>query len=196
MVKKEILKEKHTIGVYIIFGNNGKIYVGSSKDLKRRLLEHFNNLIKNKHENPKLQNYVNKHGISNLKYCVAHDNLSTVIEARTIERQYIRQFNTFKNGFNCTDQVLMNDTIPENIRKIISEKAKLRQTDPSIKIKLSIQNSGSNNPMSKLTIEDVTYIRSNFIRVGNKISNINELATKFNISAASIRRVINYETYK
>lgn len=41
---------------------NGKIYIGSSKNIHKRLQIHKRELIKNKHLNPKLQAAWNKHG--------------------------------------------------------------------------------------------------------------------------------------
>lgn len=50
-------------GVYQIVNNvNGKCYVGSSINLHTRRLRHFNDLLKNKHENEHLQRAYNKYG--------------------------------------------------------------------------------------------------------------------------------------
>lgn len=49
-------------GIYFIINIiTQKYYVGSSKDIKRRVRCHFNNLDKNKHINPYLQNSYNKY---------------------------------------------------------------------------------------------------------------------------------------
>jgi group I intron endonuclease len=47
---------------------NGKVYIGSSIDLKRRENEHFNFLRKNKHYNRYLQRAWNKYGEENFKF--------------------------------------------------------------------------------------------------------------------------------
>lgn len=50
-------------GIYKIENEvNGRVYYGSSIDLKRRKREHFNALKKRKHSNPFLQNDFNKYG--------------------------------------------------------------------------------------------------------------------------------------
>ena len=43
------------------------IYIGSSKNLYSRLMEHRNHLLNNKHKNDFLQNVSNKHGVENLE---------------------------------------------------------------------------------------------------------------------------------
>jgi len=53
---------ERTSGVYKITSPNGKVYVGSSKDLKGRAMKHRSTLKRNAHKNPKLQNSWNKYG--------------------------------------------------------------------------------------------------------------------------------------
>ena len=47
-----------------------QIYIGSAIDISKRWNEHLYRLSKNKHENPRLQNHVNKYGISDLKFSI------------------------------------------------------------------------------------------------------------------------------
>lgn len=54
-------------GIYAIISHCNKIYVGSSKNLRSRIKNHKNDLLKNKHCNPKLQRHVNKYGVHTLK---------------------------------------------------------------------------------------------------------------------------------
>ncbi len=53
------------IGIYKI-SYNEHIYIGSSKNLYMRLLEHRRDLSNNKHSNEYLQRLSNKYGIENL----------------------------------------------------------------------------------------------------------------------------------
>lgn len=56
-------------GIYIIKNNiNDKVYIGSTKNVKRRFYHHKYNLKKNKHSNPRLQKFYNKYGISSLEF--------------------------------------------------------------------------------------------------------------------------------
>jgi len=57
------------VGVYRIVNKvNGKIYIGSSADVNRRVKQHYNQLIGNNHENRYLQNACNKYGIENFEF--------------------------------------------------------------------------------------------------------------------------------
>lgn len=56
-------------GIYVIRHNeSGRTYVGSSKNVKRRISCHKNELKKNLHTNKSLQNYFNKYGIDSLSF--------------------------------------------------------------------------------------------------------------------------------
>jgi group I intron endonuclease len=62
-------------GIYkILCSKSGKFYIGSSQELTRRKIHHYNRLRANKHGNPHLQNSFNLYGESNiifnvLEYC-------------------------------------------------------------------------------------------------------------------------------
>ena len=56
-------------GVYKIYNKlNGRIYIGSAKELKNRYSGHLNSLLKNKHSNKFLQNDFNKCGSENFVF--------------------------------------------------------------------------------------------------------------------------------
>jgi group I intron endonuclease len=60
---------KNSCGIYKIVNNvNKKIYVGSSINLNKRKMEHFNKLKLNKHENSYLQRSFNKYGEKNFTF--------------------------------------------------------------------------------------------------------------------------------
>lgn len=175
-------------GVYLIQGKNCKIYVGSSINLKRRFKEHYRELKNKNHENPKLQNYINKYGIESISFCILKEGMGSLDEIRNLEKQMILELNSVKDGFNCTDQVLKGDKIPENIRKIISNKAKIRQSSKEVKFKLREQNLGVKNPASKFTIDDIISIRKS--NLSNK-----ELALLYKVNYYTIVRIKNKITY-
>ena len=57
------------IGVYTITNKlDGKMYVGSSKDIDSRIRRHKSDLKNNKHHNAKLQNAVNKYKLNNFNF--------------------------------------------------------------------------------------------------------------------------------
>jgi group I intron endonuclease len=77
---------------------NNKSYIGSTFDLKDRLIRHMHSLRKNKHHSIKLQNAYNKYGIENFYIEI----LKEVIEKdlHDVEVLYIEQFNSVKEGYN------------------------------------------------------------------------------------------------
>lgn len=66
-------------GIYKLSAG-GHIYIGSSKNLYARLIEHRRDLSKNKHNNQFLQNVCNKYGIENIdveivEYCLPEERI-------------------------------------------------------------------------------------------------------------------------
>jgi group I intron endonuclease len=58
-----------TSGIYKIVNEvNGKCYVGSSKNIKRRMHDHFISLTNGKHRNARLQNSWDRHGRDNFTF--------------------------------------------------------------------------------------------------------------------------------
>lgn len=88
-------------GVYIIRNiKNQKVYIGSSKNLKERILDHLNNLKKNKHRNTHLQNSYNKYGENNFFISIL-DHYSEY-PLHEIELEFINRFESIdpKYGYN------------------------------------------------------------------------------------------------
>lgn len=78
---------------------NGKVYIGSSVNMKQRKKQHFKKLKQQKHCNPKLQNAYNKYGEDNLVFEVVEIVLDKTI---LIEREqyYIDTLNAVNEGYN------------------------------------------------------------------------------------------------
>ncbi len=90
------------MGIYKIINKvDGKFYIGSSKELKRRKRVHFKNLKDNKHVNTHLQHAFNKYGEQNFKFEVIEytDDPSTLLD---LEQKWIDETNCYdKNvGYN------------------------------------------------------------------------------------------------
>jgi len=75
-------------GIYFIYNRiNGKTYLGSSKQIHKRIREHFGEMQRNCHGNSYLQNAYNKYGIRAFEFGVLEE---TLIEDRLkIEQQYL-----------------------------------------------------------------------------------------------------------
>lgn len=173
------------------YNNEDLLYIGSSKNMYKRCGEHLTMLKNNKHYNNKLQNYANKYGIENFRFCVhcVKDNIE-LSELRKLESKEIKFYDTFKNGFNLTENTICPNHIPTKEEKLkLSIKAKIRQSSPEVKERLRLQNSGTSNPNSKLSLDQIKSIRISLI--GNK-----ELSLLYKVSIKTIARVKQYKTYR
>lgn len=116
-------------GIYLIKNLiNGKVYIGSSKHITRRITTHKNHLLKNKHHSIKLQRAYNKYGIQNfeysiIQYCKPIDNIIN-------EQYWLDYLDSYKNGYNCLHKAGSN----------LGFKMK-----DETKLKLSIANKGKHN---------------------------------------------------
>lgn len=92
-------------GVYKITNLvNGKIYVGSSKDIESRWKQHRDKLNKGTHDNPHLQRAWGKYGEDNFKFEVIEECERTIQFER--EQFYLNMLNPFDdNGYNIVRQI-------------------------------------------------------------------------------------------
>ena len=110
---KQLLKKS---GVYKLSAG-GHVYVGSSKNLYARLIEHRRDLEKKEHSNDFLQKVANKYGINNIQvdiieYCEPKD--------RIVREKY--WIDELKSDMNFQDPV--NHTLSEASKKKLSESIK------------------------------------------------------------------------
>lgn len=86
-------------GVYkITQRSTGKVYVGSSVDIEKRIKSHFSMLTKNKHYNAKLQEAYNTGESDDFKYEVLTE--CTIKEMMLCENFWITELNAVDSGFN------------------------------------------------------------------------------------------------
>jgi group I intron endonuclease len=87
-----------------------KWYIGSSRQPNnRRKVEHFSKLRSGTHENKKLQGAANLHGVSSFIHLIIEeipDDLSDHIRLLRLEEFYIKEFSSFTNGYNNTDNTI------------------------------------------------------------------------------------------
>lgn len=90
------------IGVYCIKNtSNNKIYIGQSDDIKRRFRRHKTELRNDKHINVHLQNAWNKYGEKAFEFLIL-DITESIEGLDDLEKQYIKELDTFRNGYNRT----------------------------------------------------------------------------------------------
>ena len=98
----EELRGKNPCGIYLLRINN-KNYIGSSKNIKKRLRRHRTLLRNNKHDNNYLQNLYNKYRTCEYKIIEELDKNLTTKEIRVKEKEYIKLTN---NTVNFDDPVI------------------------------------------------------------------------------------------
>lgn len=81
---------------------NQKEYIGQTTNFSRRKQTHINNLRKNKHINKKLQNAWNKYGEENFKFIPHYFEVDTKQEVDDLEKEWIKNKNSYEDGYNLT----------------------------------------------------------------------------------------------
>jgi group I intron endonuclease len=88
-------------GIYLIRNKiTEKYYVGASIDINRRWTRHKDELNKNKHHSPKLQNSWNKYGDDKFDFIWVQQGCSNVLTK--LEQQWIDFCDSFNHGYNST----------------------------------------------------------------------------------------------
>lgn len=109
-------------GIYYIKNKtNGKIYIGSSKNIEKRIKQHKNDLINNKHKSQWLQFDYNKYGSEYFEYEV----LEEVMDNKDLlkrEKYYIEKYETIDKGYNTN--TALKDSKQDQL-KLLKEKYKL-----------------------------------------------------------------------
>lgn len=86
----------------IINKENGLRYIGKTINIKKRKDTHFRKLKNNEHVNSKLQNAWNKYGEEAFDFTYEVFDLENANELNTLEKIYIRKYNSYENGYNLT----------------------------------------------------------------------------------------------
>lgn len=146
---------------------NNRSYIGSSKNIIRRLKNHFSLLRHNKHGNQFIQRDFNKHGINNFLYeivylCKDHEDILK------IEQTYLDLLD-YNNCYNISKNASGGDILSYhwNRRDIINKIGNtLRKKYKNGEIKLPSRNGKSNS----MYIDGRSYKTKNCITCGVEIS--------------------------
>jgi group I intron endonuclease len=122
---------------------NNKFYIGSSKKLNKRLIDHFSRLRNNSHKNKHLQDSFNKYGEVNFQIDILEEfeNI-TAEELLDKEQEYLDSINDWRNCYNQT-----RDT--KYFGKITSEEYVRKENKTN-------QTLGENNPFYGKTHSEAT----------------------------------------
>lgn len=89
------------MGIYAIRSqDSNRIYIGSSKNVRKRLGEHANALRRNQHVNFKLSACYKKHSILAMEICLVCQCESKDLEC--METMWIKNLDCYRRGLNCT----------------------------------------------------------------------------------------------
>lgn len=99
---------------------NGKMYIGLSKNIRRRFKTHKNKLERGCHFNQHLQNAYNKYGKESFKFKVIEKRIS-VEKLGQKEKYYIDKFDTVKSGYNMKTGGYEGWKFSEEVKKKISK---------------------------------------------------------------------------
>ncbi|EQA7786884.1 NUMOD3 domain-containing DNA-binding protein [Acinetobacter baumannii] len=163
-------------GIYrIVNVNNGKCYVGSTKNFESRWNRHFRDLEKGNHCNIKLQRSYNKHG----KHAFKTEILEKIEYTRDLiierENYWINKLNSKIEGYNIADasfgDAISNHPNKEEIIKrrsdtAIKNNSKLTKEERSLKW----GKYGKSNPMFGKNHSEETKAKISEINKGNQYS--------------------------
>lgn len=167
-------------GIYSIVNLiNGKTYIGQTKDIYQRLINHRAQLRLNRHENSHLQRSFNKHGENSFKFDVLI--YCDLVKLTELEKYYINQYKEVYNIREATDNIIH----PK--RRPITEETRL---------KLSLAKKGESpsnlNWLQQSNRRKIAfYIHNELIEI---FDSCKDAANKFNISRKAFHYYIGLIT--
>lgn len=172
------------IGIYIVINNtNGKVYIGQSKTVERRLQEHKSALIHQRHFNKLLQESYNKD--NNFSFELLEEcSLESLDEKEVF---WIKKYNSTSMvyGYNIENGGKGPGRITEAIRA-----GKRGEKNPMFNKKLTkehldkliISSRGKNNKLTPKEVEEIKILLTQGV-------NLTELSQKYNTHVATIGKI-------
>lgn len=124
-------KFKNSAGIYSIINKlNGKMYIGSTKNLRKRCQEHYKMLINNKHHSKFLQNAFNKYGEKHFGFCILERCEPIVSTLLFVEQKYIDELGYYNVCKTAGSPAGVEDK--EKLKKRIAEQNRNRIYTPQM----------------------------------------------------------------
>lgn len=174
-------------GIYMVVNLiNNKKYIGQSKNIKKRFQSHHLVDYKNKNNcnyNTKFYQALRKYGIDSFEVIIL--KLCEEKELDDLEIKYIKEFDTFKNGYNSTEG---GQYWSPNIHSGETElkRQKTREQNKSLM--------SENHPRAKLTNQQVWDIRQRYID-GKSIKEIYQDFKDLYSNQQTFKRIVLGQTY-
>lgn len=188
-------------GIYQIKNQiNGKIYIGSSIKIKTRCRTHYNNLLKGKHVNKRLQNSWNKHNEINFEFSIIEivNDKTKLLEREQYHIDFLKpEYNICKIAGNTLGvkpsnkiKKKISDTLSDKFSGINSFNYKGGYVKPKNKLESNLINEKLETSNSRQSIKSGKIIYqydSNMILI-NEFPSIKKASDICKISRASIKR--------
>lgn len=137
-------------GIYAIYSEyTGKMYIGSSKDIRTRLRNHFNELRKNKHHSSYLQNSFNKYG---------EKVFETMILEEVQENELLVKEQWYLDILDCANPNLGYNSSPTADRATMSEYGKKKVSESNYRRLANGEDFGKGNRGKKYSEERMAKI--------------------------------------
>ena len=141
-------------GIYKITNvQNGKIYLGQSKNIRHRFLQHLSALKLNKHDNTHLQNAFNKYGVSSFMFEVLLNCEESDLRSHEKDLIYLAESYKPHIGYNKTmggDGCQMT----QEVRDKISKAHKGRKHTEAFRRMRSVSAKGNKNSVGRKVSEE------------------------------------------
>lgn len=147
-LKRQLAVLSKKPGVYVIqVTTNGKKYVGSSKDLAKRIITHVYNLFKNTHQNILLTNNFQKYGFACFEITAIETEDYVYLE--TLFLDYLNHNDLSINRSYSGGDVISHHVNRDKIVKKMSESLKERYLDEDYLNRHKLARMGEANPNYK-----------------------------------------------
>jgi len=152
-------RNKNICGIYKITNPIGEVYIGSSKDVKKRIMIH-----KSSSGHPKLKNSFAKYGIENHLFEIILE--CDYSELLLNEKKFIFTYNSIENGLNTNPIVnTVRKTQPDSGIKPLPEEEKRIRIEPFVKKKIVDKLGRKNCEGISVSAINKEYLKS--LRLGN-----------------------------
>jgi group I intron endonuclease len=174
-------------GAYAIICQDGRAYVGGSKNIAARWRQHKCLLRKNRHPNRKLQGAWAENGPDAFSIIVLEVALSDD-ELLSIEQRWIDKMQSVATGFNLAPNAgsSAGHKLGPEARQRLSDFRRGKPKSAIHRAGISASKTGLKNPSAKLAVADIVAIR----KLADDGTSRRELAAQFGVCYTTISNIV------